>query len=549
MTIRFGNSIPAKLLTVLAAVSVLFLQLPAQTDRRLERPGAARAGEKRLALVIGNGAYKKAKPLANPGNDAADMAKALSEVGFEVLSGTDLDKRRMEILIRDFGNKLAASGGVGLFYYAGHGVQVGGENYLVPTDADIPEEDEVAYSAVPVSLVLSKMASAKNDLNIVILDACRDNPFARSWRRYRSGGSNDGLAKISPPTGTLVLYATEPGKVASDGTARNGLFTEALLKQIRRPGLEYDQMVKTVSADVWQRSDRQQLPWKEGNTLRDFYFAPAGTSAVRDPAPASPTTTGAVTPGTVRKNSIGMELVWIPPGEFMMGSENGHADEKPVRRITIGKGFWMGKYEVTQGQWQALMGDNPSHFKDCGTNCPVENVSWNDAKVFISQLNLRNDGFVYSLPSEAQWEYAARAGTTGDYHGKLDDIAWYANNSGRLYYDAESIWKNDQSNYSRTLNGNGNRTHPVGGKRPNAFGLYDMLGNVAEWCEDWYHDSVLALPTDESANLTRGEQKFRVLRGGMFDGLASGTRSAFRFRVTPDFYVRSYGFRVVARLN
>jgi len=245
----------------------------AQTDRQLERQtNTDTKTVKRIALVIGNGAYTKAKPLPNPSNDAADMAKALQELGFEVISGVNQNKRQMETLIREFGTKLANSGGVGLFYYAGHGIQVAGENYLVPVDADIPEEDEVAYSAVPISLILGKMQTAKNDLNIIILDACRNNPFARSWRSFRDSGNNNGLAKISPPTGTLVLYATEPGKVASDGAGRNGLFTEALLKQIKQPNLEYDKMVKALSADVWQRSNKQQLPWKEGNTLQDFYF-------------------------------------------------------------------------------------------------------------------------------------------------------------------------------------------------------------------------------------------------------------------------------------
>ncbi|HNU07315.1 MAG TPA: caspase family protein, partial [Pyrinomonadaceae bacterium] len=260
----------------LASVIVLVLQslMPAiAQDRQLVKTNNS---QKRVALVIGNAVYTKAKPLANPANDASDMAATLKGLGFEVVSGVNQNKRQIEALIRDFGTKLAASGGVGLFYYAGHGIQVGGENYLVPVDADIPEEDEVAYSAVPISLVLTKMSSAKNDLNIVILDACRNNPFARSWRGFRDSGNSDGLAKISPPTGTLVLYATEPGKVASDGTGRNGLFTESLLKQIKTPGLEYDQMVRALSTDVWERSGKQQLPWKEGNALQVFYFSGQG---------------------------------------------------------------------------------------------------------------------------------------------------------------------------------------------------------------------------------------------------------------------------------
>ena len=242
--------------------------------------------ERRIALVIGNGAYVKTKSLTNPANDAADMSEVLKDLGFDVSWGVNQNKRQMESLIRAFGVKLA-SGGVGLFYYAGHGLQVGGSNYLVPVDAEIPEEDEVKYQGVALDLVLTKMAAAKNDLNIVILDACRNNPFARSWRAYRDNVNSDGLAEISPPTGTLVLYASGPGKVASDGAGRNGLFTESLLKHIKKPNVEYDQMVKALSADVWERSNRRQFPWKEGNSLSDFYFvrsktAAANTEAVKD---------------------------------------------------------------------------------------------------------------------------------------------------------------------------------------------------------------------------------------------------------------------------
>lgn len=262
--------------TVLICLLVCSGGSVAQTNRNLERerPPSSQT-ERRVALVIGNAAYTKAKALTNPANDAVDMAKALNAVGFEVMTGVDQNKRQMEALIRDFGSKLAL-GGVGLFYYAGHGIQVSGENYLVPVDAEIPEEDEVAYAAVPLGLVLAKMSSAKNALNIIMLDACRNNPFARSWRGFRDAGSTDGLAKISPPTGTLVLYASEPGKVASDGPGRNGLFTESLLQHINKPNVGYDDMVRAISTDVWERSGQHQLPWKEGNSLADFYFVPGG---------------------------------------------------------------------------------------------------------------------------------------------------------------------------------------------------------------------------------------------------------------------------------
>jgi formylglycine-generating enzyme required for sulfatase activity len=202
-------------------------------------------------------------------------------------------------------------------------------------------------------------------------------------------------------------------------------------------------------------------------------------------------------PGALVKNQMGIEMVYIPPGEFMMGSENGDKDERPVHRVTISQAFYIGRYEVTQAQWQAAMGDNPSHFKDCGGNCPVERVSWKDAQNFINKLNESNDGFRYRLPTEAEWEYACRAGTTGDYAGTLSEMAWYGKNSG-------------------------SKTHAVGGKQPNAWGLADMHGNVWEWCQDWYHKTYYGAPTDGSAWLSGGEQEYRVLRGRFVGQLCRG---------------------------
>jgi hypothetical protein len=251
----------------------------------------------------------------------------------------------MESLIREFGVKLA-SGGTGLFYYAGHGIQVGGLNYLVPVDADIPEEDEVQYQGVALNLVLTKMAAAKNDLNIVILDACRNNPFARSWRTYRDAGNSDGLAEISPPKGMLVLYASGPGKVASDGTRRNGLFTESLLKQIRKPNVEYNQMVKALSADVWERSNRRQFPWKEGNSLSDFYFVR------RMPTAANPAKTEAIkSEMVVEKDKVTIE------GEAW-GYINNSADPQDfrnfLREFPSGANATKAKTKLEQAVWDEV---------------------------------------------------------------------------------------------------------------------------------------------------------------------------------------------------
>jgi formylglycine-generating enzyme required for sulfatase activity len=202
-----------------------------------------------------------------------------------------------------------------------------------------------------------------------------------------------------------------------------------------------------------------------------------------------------------------------------MGSTNGAEYEKPVHRVSITRPFYMGKYEVTQGQWQAVMGNNTSYFKN-GENCPVEQVSWDAAQHFLAKLNESNDGFHYRLPGEAEWEYASRAGTIGDYAGDLDSMAWYDKNSG-------------------------NRTHPVGTKKPNAWGLYDMHGNVWEWCQDWYDENYYRnSASSEPQGPSNGQ--YRVLRGGSWNLNASLSRSARRGWNAPDSRGYDLEFRVVA---
>jgi hypothetical protein len=243
-------------------------------DRQLDRTGSTNPNAgKRIALVIGNGAYTKAPPLKNPPNDARDMAATLRALGFDVTHGINVNQRDMKRLIREFGQKLK-TGGSGLFYYAGHGVQSKGRNYLIPVDADIQSEAEVEDSGVDVSLVLNYMDDAQNGLNIVILDACRNNPFARS---FRSAGS--GLAQVDAPTGTLIAYATSPGRVASDGTGQNGLYTSELLSQMRVTGIGVEEMFKRVRAGVQRQTSGQQVPWESSSLVGDFYFAAPTLSA------------------------------------------------------------------------------------------------------------------------------------------------------------------------------------------------------------------------------------------------------------------------------
>lgn len=231
----------------------------------------------RIALVIGNANYKEA-PLLNPVNDARAIGKALQDSGFTVILRENTDQRGMMSALREFGDKLR-SGGVGIFYYAGHGMQIKGRNYLIPVGANVEREDEVAYSAVDAQAVLDKMEAAGNASNIMILDACRNNPFTRSTRSGQAG-----LAQMDAPVGTLVAFATSPGAVASDGAGANGLYTQHLLEAMRKPGLKVEDVFKQVRANVRRDSQGKQVPWEATSLEGDFYFKPGAVGGEQSTA-------------------------------------------------------------------------------------------------------------------------------------------------------------------------------------------------------------------------------------------------------------------------
>ncbi len=240
----------------------------------------------------------------------------------------------------------------------------------------------------------------------------------------------------------------------------------------------------------------------------------------------TPTPTPSATLDTTYTNSIGMEFVLIPAGEFEMGAPTNEAgrdnDEGPVHQVALQHAFYMGTYEVTQVQWRAVMGSDPAFFTG-DDNLPVEMVSWDDVQEFIRKLNAKEGTDKYRLPSEAEWEYACRAGTTtrysfGDSDAKLGEYAWFAENSG-------------------------DETHPVDQKKPNPWGLYDMHGNVWEWVQDVYHESYDGAPTDGSAWV--GSGSLRVYRGGSWCNVAGYCRSASRGCAGPALRCDDLGFRLV----
>jgi formylglycine-generating enzyme required for sulfatase activity len=534
--------------------------------------------ERRVALVIGNAGYAS-QPLRNPVHDAQDVAAALRRLGFQVTLTTDRNRSQMIQAIKSFG-QAADHADVALFYFAGHGVQFQGRNFLLPVGQDFTNEKDIDSDAVNIDIVFTWLQDAAPKVSLLILDACRNNPLVTGSRSLSRG-----LARLEAPSGALVAFSAQPGAVAFDGEGRNGVYTSQLLKHIETPGLSAEQMFKRVRADVEQATRRQQSPREESSlTGEDFYFvagsggihagspdielqhweliknsrdaqdfrdflqrypqgrfAPmaqrqfrvlsAGNSVVAMPAPlVAPTP---IAQEQSRDCAECPEWVVVPAGSFLMGSpetEPGRYDEESPRRKISLASFAIGKYEVTQAQWQALMGSNPSRYRKCGDNCPVDSVSWNDVQEFIRRLNART-GRRYRLPSEAQWEYAARAGTHSAYSWGEQIGRGMANcrNCGNRT-DAQS-------------------TTPVGSFAANDFGLHDMNGNVWEWVEDCYDSHTYSA---RSANAGEAHVvaacPVRVLRGGSLSSPATNLRSAFRFGAAADQRGVDIGFRLVRAL-
>ena len=431
----------------------------------------------KYALVIGNSNYTGITSLANPLNDANDMAAALAKLGFSVDKVLDGDMERMESAIQGLCRRLGASqGSFGFFFYAGHGVQSNGENYLIPVNAaGIQSESGLRLRSVSVQALLDDLSGAGNELNIIVLDACRDNPFG--WNR---GGSR-GLTMARAPAGSIVMYATSVNGVASDGIGRNGLFTTQLLKNLETPGLAVQDVFNRTGQDVINASGGQQHP---EISVRFFGTAYLGSrpGAALFPMPGTPSTAAHDTAAAISApQPVYGNMMRIEGGVFMMGSESGDNEERPVHQVTV-ESFLMGRYEVTQAEWESVMGNNPSGFK--GAELPVENVSWFDAVEYCNALSQKEgltpcysgsgnditcnwDANGYRLPTEAEWEYAAKGGSRNPFAN-----AYLGNNNP----DAEA-WYNRNS---------GGKTQNVGTREPNNLGLCDMSGNVWEWCWDWY---------------------------------------------------------------
>lgn len=582
------------------------------------------AGQKRLALILGNANYGGDNSLKNPENDAKDIAVALGELGFASTVVLDGSLQQMSNAVHAFADKIRAAGSqsVALIYYSGHGIQVNGENYLVPVGFIMPaSERDINRYALSAESALSEMQEANAQVNIAILDACRNNPFAKS----RDLGKR-GLAKLEA-TGVFIAYSTTAGTTADDNIGgKNGLYTASLLTYLRQPGLTLTGVFAKTRNVVAKASNRKQVPFVTDGLIdaEDFCLLPgvAAPASVVESANAStmdtnahltittnvpgatilvddkPVISGTFTldlglakqktvevgiaadgyksavqtvtllrgktltlPVTLAALSptptppVGVEvigtnvpkrftppltlaqykaqMVMVPAGEFIMGSDIGQEDEKPVHRVYL-SAYKIGKTAVTVGMWQEFctatkgaMPEEPRFNKGwTRRNHPIVNVSWNDAQEYCTWAKLK-------LPSEAQWEKAAR-GADGQ------GFPWGNE------FDPKRLWcstaEADDAGGTRVVG-----DFPAGAS---PYGCLDMAGNVFQWCADTYDKGFYgSRRATENDPLNESGREYRVLRGGSWYNYHSiDFRSAIRNSDAPTVGNLYLGIRLSSEL-
>jgi formylglycine-generating enzyme required for sulfatase activity len=530
----------------------------------------------RVALVIGNANYPDAStPLSATIKDVRTISEELRRSDFDVELKENLGKEEMQRAIEAFAGKIR-NGAAALFYFSGYGLQAGRQTYLIPINAQIWSEADLRKDGFSVDGLLNEMNRRGAKVKIIIIDAARRNPFERRFRAAAAG-----LGAIDAPEGTLAMYSAAPGKLIDEGSGANSIFVSELTKELRVPNLTAEEVFNRARIGVSRASNNEQVPWVASSLIEEFYFTgsrgqasapspepvrPSRPSARTTPEPLPPPVVTAPTPprpappppvamapppvaspppaassqpvssetkpGEAFRDCQGCgEMVVVPAGSFDMGSNTEY--ESPPHRVTLSKPFAIGRYEVTFDEWDRCVEEKgcksqPDDRQWGRGDRPVMNVSWIDAKAFTTWLSQKT-GQTYRLPSEAEWEYAARAGTNTPF--------WWGRDVGSR-----------QANCRECGTGTSAQTSPVGSYKPNSFGLYDTAGNVAEWVEDCWNDSYRNAPKDGSA-WTAGQCALRVLRGGSYDSQAKTVRSTARFRYDTDVRYSSNGFRVVRELQ
>lgn len=509
----------------------------------------------KVVFVVGNSQYQAAKPLSNPVNDATDIEAKFKQLGYTTIILKNATRKEMLAGLQRFKKEVQGSD-VGVFYYAGHGVELDRYNYLVPVDAAMNDSMEIKYETLALDDVAKVLNESGVKSGFIVLDACRDNPFkavSRSGSRGLQRMNNEMVGELK------IIYAAQEGQIAIDGDGRNGVFTSQFLRYLDEPNLSYPFFFDKVKQGVVQKSGGKQRPTEQGEISPSFSFVPAVVEVAKPvPLEISIHKNDYVTGQTFKDCADCPEMIVVPKGSFKMGSKDGISNEKPVHTVNINYLLAVAKYEVTFAEWDACVAnggcDNyqPSDEGWGRGRRPVINVSWNDANQYINWLNQKT-GQQYRLLSEAEWEYMARGGTkttwiSGDKH---EGICAFGNvpDSG-----------DKKGGFAAQCNdGVANETQIVGKYRMNGFGLYDVFGNVWEWVDDCYHKNYgsflkINAPTDGSAWITDCEGDYQVLRGGAFNGaiglgwLGSNTQSANREGVKRTAKAAFIGFRVARKL-
>ncbi|MDA8254604.1 MAG: SUMF1/EgtB/PvdO family nonheme iron enzyme [Betaproteobacteria bacterium] len=628
--------------------------------------GQAKSQEARVALIIGNSDYKAA-PLDNPANDASDLASVLEKRGFTVLVRENVGERGLKEAV-DIFSKHLKKGGIGLFFFAGHGIQLKDQNFLLPVDVGFDNETDIAFKSISAEYVLSRMAEAGNRINVVILDACRNNPLqlARKTINKGLGVMNVGRAE----KGTFIAYATSPGSTAADGTGRNGLYTKHLLRALETRDTDIDKVFGRVRTGVVQDTNGEQVPWTSSSVIGSFYFDPAEDLAalrrpnvsvaatheaaaeavalpydpvqerafwerIKDsknpadfiaylekfsgaqraayarwmvqkhggvvppaaarratpamaarpeqlalaapspvqPLPALAVAAGAIpSPGTLIQDCPECpDLVAVAAGDFTMGSgpkeKMRELDEEPAHRVRVAAPFAVGKFEVTRAQYAAFVKDTGrEHKPGCHSTRggvfhknpkatwqhpgfeqkddePVVCVSWEDAQAYAAWLS-KKAVKQYRLLNEAEWEYVARAGSTGSRYWAEADNAAVCRYASVADTSLKSVTPGAQM---FPCSDGFALTSPVGRFPANSFGVHDILGNAWEWVEDCWNEGYAGAPDVAKPRLS-GSCTERVFRGGAWNSNPTTVRAAYRDRDSREERHDNVGFRVARSL-
>jgi formylglycine-generating enzyme required for sulfatase activity len=488
--------------------------------------------QNRHALVIGNANYSDAKDrLPNAINDTNDISSALKKLGYDVVLKQDLDRLDMITEVDEFVKRLMSNtNSEGFFWYAGHGIEFDGEGYLLPKDVDMRSEIRVKNTSYRLNDLTKSLDKVRNKANVLVIDACRVPPNI-GGEQQRSAGDTTRVIKSVPhiPADLMIIYSTAPGTTASDGNGRNSPFAEAFLKNMTE-AVPLTIVTARVIRDTSIFTSNRQRPYIGGSFADEHYsLSPVRVNPLPD-----------IT-----------NMVLINGGTFTMGSPRTEANrdrDETQHQVTVSS-FYMSAKEVTLNEYLKVMQFNPNGLVQ-GANMPVISINWYNAIEYcnarsiaegltpayiinysIKDPNNHNEDDIYRylviwdksangyrLPTEAEWEYACRAGTNS------------------AYYNGASI------TYSQAVYNIGT-VFPVGNFSPNRWGLYDMHGNVAEWCWDWYGEYETGDQTNPSG---ANSGKWRVARGGSWrNSKQQHLRSAYRFSLTPTWFSNNMGIRLV----